>query len=153
MPATLPNPPTPPKIVRSSTVTPEQHACVILHLKPAVFQNSDVFIPGQDNLISSPVKYLCPTDVKQIFCFTRPFKATYINNRTRWCFIKTPRNLSAKSLAAKTLTLTFHLRMMPNHWLSSVTALVHTTTAARHGKRERVQRRRRVRVSALQPSG
>lgn len=48
----------------------------------------------QDNFISSLVKYICSTDVKQIFCFTTQFKASYINNWIRWCFVMMPRYLS-----------------------------------------------------------
>lgn len=51
----------------------------------------------QDNFISSPVKYICSTDVKQIFCFTTQFKARNINNWMRWCFVMMPRYLPVKS--------------------------------------------------------
>lgn len=52
----------------------------------------------------------------------------------RWCFVMMPRYLSVKSLKAKTLSLTFCFRTMLNDLLSSVTALLHTATAARHRK-------------------
>lgn len=96
-----------------------------------------------DNFISSPVKYICSTDVKQIFCFTTQFKASYINNWMRRCFVMMPRHLSVKSLKAQTLSLTFCFRMMLNDWLSSAMGLVHTATAARHGKYRNGHQRRR----------
>lgn len=88
----------------------------------------------QDNFISSSVKCICSTDVKQIFCFTTQFEASYISNWTKLYFVRLPRYLSVKSLKAETGSLIFCFRMMLNGWLSLEMDLVHTASASRHGK-------------------
>lgn len=64
----------------------------------------------QDNFISSPVKHICSTDVKQIFCFTTQFEASYISNWTKWYFVSMLSYLSVKLLKAETLSLVFCLK-------------------------------------------
>lgn len=87
-----------------------------------------------DNFISSPVKHICSTDVKKIFCFTTQFEASYISNWTKCYFVSMPRYLPVKSLKAETLPLIFCLRMMPNGWLSLEIDLVDYASACRYGK-------------------
>lgn len=85
----------------------------------------------QDNFVSSPVKHICSTDVKHIFCFTTQFEASYISNWMKWYFLSMPSYLFVKFLIVETMSLVC-LRMMLNGCLPL--DLVHTASTCRYGK-------------------